>query len=564
MAILTKSILLCCVMPLLSTTEQIVTCAGKPNGAGVETPSLLQRHSAVDQPQEHLAEDICFSDEDLKSSYKVRVGDGQKKYQDFEVPAMSTDPSVYRYALDNAFVVLPLRCVVALGLQPNVGDSNNHITQWMGRVGDLKQASPDMTAEARDAILSNCTCGWTIFLHGSGGFTNDNPRYCIMMASAGYGVLAPDSFASSTLGLRHKAPIVSLSEHLRELNSEKGSYTYWCSDNVYEEGTRCTPSMARSHLHRYPLCYDSDAATILSHPQDWQDYYERVFKLRQLELDFLVENMPMYINDASKVFLAGESEGGMVAARYSHPRLEPLLERGGRIILQWSCEFSYYVSCPLHAQIGGGGKANISTPVLNMIAEKDPYFGAQGPDNASIAFAVANGAGGYGVKGAAETGNCFSQFNAQGLQHAYAITVISSDHGLTMNTGNLVRSALFSFLANPRSSKALTQLGFGREGAGICNFDSISGAGKIHGRCTELGRKRPVPGTMMPKCAYKNYSYHTQFYFKGEFETCASEVWPNSSPRAESARSWTTQQAATRHVLTLVCPAAFVAALASW
>lgn len=564
MAALPNSIVAFGLLALLSTFEQLATCANKVGGAQSKAGSLLQAHTTEKQFRVHPADDKCFSDEHLKSSYKVRVDDRQNKYQAFDVPAMSTDPNIYRYALDNAFLVLPLRCVVALGLQPNVGDSNNLITQWMGRVGDLKKALPDTTAEDRDALLSSCTCGWTIFLHGSGGFTYDNPRYCIMMASAGYGVLAPDSFASPTLGLRHKAPISNLSEHLRKLNSDKISYTYWCSDNVYEEGSACTPGMEHSDLPRYPLCYNSDAATILSHPKDWQGYYERVFKLRQLELDFLVENMPLYIHDAPKVFLAGESEGGMVAARYYHSLLEPILERGGRIILQWSCEFSYYMSCSQHAQVGGG-RANVSTPVLNMIAEKDPFFSALGPANSSIAYAVANGPRGYGDKGSAQSGNCFTQFNAQGFRHGYAITVISSDHGLTMETGNLVRAALFSFLANPRSSKALTQLGFGREGAGICRFDPIGSAGNLHGRCAELGREGVVPGTTMPGCAYKNYSYHTQFYFKGEFETCASEVWPSSSQIApQRSKSRASQQAVTRNVLILVCHFVFVAALASW
>ncbi|CAE8640453.1 unnamed protein product, partial [Polarella glacialis] len=476
-------------------------------------------------PEEDAQRYECFdSDALLGATIKVGVAANQSKYQSFAVPPMSSDPLVYSYALEQAFVVLPTRCIRELGLQPNVGDSDKLIDLWMGRMADLSQASLARTPEARDAVLKHCACGWAIFLHGSGGFNYDNPRYSIMMATAGYGVLAPDSFASSTLGLRYKAPIKDLASHLHKLNSNGSTLSYWCSDYVYEPSAACTPAMEVSTpgTTSYPLCYDSNVETILSHAKDWRKYYERVFQLRKLQVDYLVEHLPSYIKGASKVFLAGESEGGMVAARYYHPKLEPLLESGGRVILQWNCEFCYYVSCPKNALVGSG-KANLSTPVLSLISYVDPFFGAQGPEEASNAWGVANGPGGYGVTGASATGNCFAQLQAQGFKHAYVLTDFSSQyHGLTVTSGNLVRATLLSFLATPRSPKVMTKLGNGPEGAKLCDLQFAGPqGGQVLGSCKELGSEELIPGDLMPKCAYKSYNYHKQFYLLGEFEECA-------------------------------------------
>jgi carboxypeptidase C (cathepsin A) len=55
-----------------------------------------------------------------------------------------------------------------------------------------------------------------------------------------------------------------------------------------------------------------------------------------MELDHLVDNLPSWIENSRKLFLVGESEGGMVASRYSHPKLDVLLKSGGRVVLQWA------------------------------------------------------------------------------------------------------------------------------------------------------------------------------------------------------------------------------------
>ncbi|CAK0873082.1 unnamed protein product [Prorocentrum cordatum] len=358
------------------------------------------------------------------------------------VPPMPSSSDSFAYALRSAFVVLPRRCVEGLDLEPNVGDLDGIIDQWMGRFSDLCDSDLCSSSQLRDkmtVVLRNCTLGWAIFAHGSGGFTFDNPRYTYMMAAAGYGVVIPDSFASAELGLRYKAPIENLPAHLRALNRGSGEGSYWCDNNVYEASSTCPPAMEKSSAGAtsYPLCYSSDAAAILSSTASWRQYYERVYELRRRELDYVVES--------PKLFLAGESEGGLVAARYYHPRLEPLLRSGGRLVLQWSCEWCYYISCPGNAQIGGG-RADVEVPVLNAISHVDSFFG---PANNSVAWKVASAPGGYGAR--PPTGNCLAQLRSQGVRHGYVVSDVGSEyHGLTETSGNLVRALLFGFMADPR------------------------------------------------------------------------------------------------------------------
>ena len=95
-----------------------------------------------------------------------------------------------------------------------------------------------------------------------------------------------------------------------------------------------------------------------------REFYERAFQLRARELDSLVGALPPYLlpavtdGDAAdgedsdegsgsgpaaakkRLFLLGQSEGGMVVARYYHPELEPLLS--GRVVSAWSCETNYF------------------------------------------------------------------------------------------------------------------------------------------------------------------------------------------------------------------------------
>jgi hypothetical protein len=194
----------------------------------------------------------------------------------------------------------------------------------------------------------------------------------------------------------------------------------------------------------------------------------------------------------------------MVAARYYHPKLEPLLQTGGRVVLQWGCEWCYYVSCPGNAQIGGG-RADVRTPVLNAISHVDSFFG---PSENSVAWKVANASGGYGAWPL--TGNCMAQLVAQGIRHGHVVSDVGSEyHGLTETSGNLLRALLFRFLAAPRSSSLLSRLR-DEDGRGCAN-ESVAD-GLRFAECSELGPGEPVPGAQMPKCAWRDYDYHLEYY----------------------------------------------------
>lgn len=458
----------------------------------------------------------CFDRPELfETALRVGVPEGPAKYRSFIVPPMSSNLADYAYAMENAFVVLPSQCALSLGLDPNVGDADRTIDQWMGRFGDLLLAPKASTALERDAILSEGVCGWVLFMHGSGGL-GEGSRYSIMLAEAGYGVMAPDSFASKTLGLRYKAPVPFLASRLRQANTKRETLTFWCGNNVYEQDSTCSGAMVnQTGSPSYPLCYESNAPTIASHPDDWRQFYERVFRLRQLEMDYLVANLPQYIRQAPKVFLAGESEGGMAAARYYNPELEVLLKSGGRIILQWSCEWNYYVSCPANARIGGGS-ADMDTPILNMISPHDPYFAADPP---SIAHEVAYAPGGYGNRPL--HGNCCAQAKQQGFKHVTVMNMVDTEyHGLTVKTANTVRAALKAFVRSPSTFTGMVLKEFGSEGNRLCSVLEVE-PGLANLNCTELGFEAYVNASEVSDCARPTYNFHRQYYAYGYHEMCS-------------------------------------------
>lgn len=225
-----------------------------------------------------------------------------------------------------------------------------------------------------------------------------------------------------------------------------------------------------------------------------------------------MEHLPPYVHAAPKVFLAGESEGGMVAARYYHPKLEPLLERGGRIVLQWGCEWSYYVSCPQNALVGGGSNINLSTPILNLVSYKDPFFG---PKNNSVAYKVANGQGGYGEKSV--RGTCFPQLQAQGFEHGYVVQDTGSKyHGLTETTPNLIRAAFRTFMQSPRSNTFFTNPPW------ITCKDQRQEGGVYFAKCMETGSWRQRDGDIVSNCSHAKWKYVKHYSPPGELEACAA------------------------------------------
>ena len=242
------------------------------------------------------------------------------------IPGIPAAGPAYDYAFRDAFVVLPSICVSELSLEADAaGMRSQGRRYWVGRVGDAQWSWR----------LSDCACGWVIFLHGSGGFTYDNWRYAINMASAGFGVLVPDSMANGES--RFREPVADLAAAL----ARSDDFTYWCDDEVYDGG--CDAFDVEGGR---PLCYASDSDAIAADPEGWSSYYGRVYELRRRELTRVVDVLercetPLadVIWTAARLFLAGSSEGGMVASRFYDARLHERL--AGLLVLQWSCERNY-------------------------------------------------------------------------------------------------------------------------------------------------------------------------------------------------------------------------------
>jgi len=136
----------------------------------------------------------------------------------------------------------------------------------------------------------------------------------------------------------------------------------------------------------------------------------------------------------------------MVASRYSHPLLTHF-GLAGRILIAWSCEYNYFVSCAAHARIAA------DVPILNLISERDPFFAA----TESIAAAVAAPGGGYGT---APTGSCAAAMRSDGVvglaikmeggPHPSLTGHINEGYHDTMElTGSLYRHMLRRFVTDP-------------------------------------------------------------------------------------------------------------------
>lgn len=154
----------------------------------------------------------------------------------------------------------------------------------------------------------------------------DNWRYALDFASAGYGVLAPDSPAKPAPRARccfpqTKSLVKSRGRAERKRNNLPGmangalrsraaaggsgglalsllasdQYTYWCDDLVY-----ASPCSAFDQDQGWPYCYASDAAAIAREPGGWASYYARVYELRRracLPRDWSGKNLDAFSRD---------------------------------------------------------------------------------------------------------------------------------------------------------------------------------------------------------------------------------------------------------------------------
>jgi len=95
-----------------------------------------------------------------------------------------------------------------------------------------------------------------------------------------------------------------------------------------------------------------------------------VHKLRSSELTNAldqVRRLPWV--DGKRVVIMGTSEGAVPIARLADPA------PAARLLYAWTCETNYFVETPQTA-------IPTDTPVLAMIATRDPYFSPDNPWNA--------------------------------------------------------------------------------------------------------------------------------------------------------------------------------------
>jgi len=193
-----------------------------------------------------------------------------------------------------------------------------------------------------------------------------------------------------------------------------------------------------------PFCYSSKVENIKANPNKYRAYAARILAIRGYELDSFIDEVgiPM-INLAQKVFLFGNSEGGMFVNSYYHVALDRKLS--GRIIYAATCDFNYFGACAAAAETCGG-ECDKDVPQLNIIGDKDGYFGRHA---ASLSSKLASDPVlGYGGP---ITGNCRAAYDAHGFTTATVVEVKEAGHGILYWADNLLRGVLRDFLSGPQS-----------------------------------------------------------------------------------------------------------------
>lgn len=111
--------------------------------------------------------------------------------------------------------------------------------------------------------------------------------------------------------------------------------------------------------------------------------YEQIHALRESEIGLAVDALKkLPWADASRMALAGTSEGATAVARYAGK------EFAGRMVYSWSCENNYFVNAHRSA-------LPQDRPVLNVMSATDPFFS---PSNSWLGNAIAQGHCGNALK----------------------------------------------------------------------------------------------------------------------------------------------------------------------
>ncbi|MDN0082579.1 hypothetical protein QU487_07400 [Crenobacter sp. SG2305] len=154
-------------------------------------------------------------------------------------------------------------------------------------------------------------------------------------------------------------PLVLFLHGSSGLNEQTRRYQCWLSQ-VLGVATLAPDSFASPNRPRY-----RSPATIAE--------YEAVHRLRQAEIRTALAALPQLgWVDRQRLVLAGSSEGAVAVARW---RGNEFL---GRIIYSWTCEDNYFVD-----KADNGFSRDC--PILNILSDNDPFFGASSDFNCGLA-----------------------------------------------------------------------------------------------------------------------------------------------------------------------------------
>ena len=355
-------------------------------------------------------------------------------------PLRAVGAAALAFVVSKAMLALSPGCAASVGLAANADNGpGTRRNLWIGRVDEYRQSS----SANGQLSLDVCGCGVAFFLSGSGGTNGDNLRIMRHLAAQGYSVIAPDTMsAPEGSSYPRRRPLVpSLSASL----SARPESSYWCKDEDYTGG--CAGAYAGG---AYPACFSSKPEWITYDPSGWAHFYERIFTMRSRELDTILESYESMFGSApARLFLAGNSEGAMVASRYTHSKLERWGNLKGRILTAWSCEYNYFMSCDAHADI-----AAPNVPVLNLLSDQDEFFAATDSVAARVA-GVGTSGGGYGDWPL--TGSCAARMRRQGLRGA-SFTLRQPYHDNIEQAGSFFRMAAARFLRDPDRAFATSVL----------------------------------------------------------------------------------------------------------
>jgi len=280
------------------------------------------------------------------------------------------------------------------------------------------------------AEMTDCACGLVVEMHGSGG-----PGWTAVMFGAwfsGMGLIQvmPNSMAMpDEMGLKGKLPMKDISDIATD---------NYCGGFGAFEGS-CGG-------FNKPYCYSTKDVNILANGDKYRKYVEGVYQIRRRELQYFVDNQEDLLNAfAGKVYLVGNSEGSMIAARFHHAALDKVM--AGRILTAYACDYNYFVSCEESSEVCEDS-CDKSIPQLNVIGTEDEYFGNQ---EGSMSYKIQNGEGGYGGP---LTGNCRAKYDAQSFTTATVVEFEGAGHGPSYWNDNTMRSIFADFMTNAGESSS--------------------------------------------------------------------------------------------------------------